>query len=470
MVRRAARGRSGITLVEILISILIMGVGIISLATLFPLGLLRLREAARYSRSAILTESASSDAEARNLFGKQSFLNFSPWYRINSSTGVANVNGVNYDPWVQDTPLSASPNATTGGAPNGAFRGYGMDGSQALGFAYNGGAAVFPYIGPGLPVAYDPLYWSIVGDLNGSNPGLRPNNGTHDIRFGALPWTSTTKTALGATPVYGLQRVTNFLPTVRMDQSARDTFISPEDIVWQVEPNAGTTGIGGNATVLSPIVPDLTLSGGQVTNDYRYTWMFTGQQIDSGTTFEGDIVIFENRQFGFNANNIADGETTVEAVFGYSKKVIQGSAGTYGYAPQPNYTVLLRWLSSASVPNGILDPEVKVGSWLADVTYERYAGNDVTEKVAAIKADPGNSNTVVPVFPSQRCYWYQVVKKSAPTSDVLGSANYRSMVVWVSTPLRALTLLDSTGNPAYTNAAMISPHVVNVFPRTIYTR
>ena len=38
---------AGITLTEILISILILGVGLVSLATLFPIGLLRLRDAQR---------------------------------------------------------------------------------------------------------------------------------------------------------------------------------------------------------------------------------------------------------------------------------------------------------------------------------------------------------------------------------------------------------------------------------------
>ena len=47
--------RRGITLTEILISILIMGVGLVSLATLFPIGLLRLREAQRQTRSAYLS-------------------------------------------------------------------------------------------------------------------------------------------------------------------------------------------------------------------------------------------------------------------------------------------------------------------------------------------------------------------------------------------------------------------------------
>src|SRR3954453_12967963 len=94
-------GRSGITLTEILISIMIMGVGLVSLATLFPLGMLRLREAARLSRSGYLAQSASSDLETRNLLGKQSFLTTltGPWYSVPTF-----VTPLPYDPWIQDTP------------------------------------------------------------------------------------------------------------------------------------------------------------------------------------------------------------------------------------------------------------------------------------------------------------------------------------------------------------------------------
>ena len=58
---------AGITLTEILISIMIMGVGLVSLATLFPIGLLRLRDAQRQTRSAYLLESAAADVTARGL-------------------------------------------------------------------------------------------------------------------------------------------------------------------------------------------------------------------------------------------------------------------------------------------------------------------------------------------------------------------------------------------------------------------
>ena len=58
---RVRRRSAGITLTEILIAILILAVGLVSLATLFPLGLLRLRDAARSTRSAYLAESAAAD-------------------------------------------------------------------------------------------------------------------------------------------------------------------------------------------------------------------------------------------------------------------------------------------------------------------------------------------------------------------------------------------------------------------------
>src|SRR5271166_1165417 len=63
---------AGITLTEILISILILGVGLVSLATLFPIGLLRLREAQRQTRSAYLFESATADVAARGLLNANS--------------------------------------------------------------------------------------------------------------------------------------------------------------------------------------------------------------------------------------------------------------------------------------------------------------------------------------------------------------------------------------------------------------
>ena len=85
---------AGITLTEILISILILGVGLVSLATLFPIGLLRLREAQRQTRSAYLFQSATADVEARGLLNSNSFVyadllnppnGFNLWYYSSTS-------------------------------------------------------------------------------------------------------------------------------------------------------------------------------------------------------------------------------------------------------------------------------------------------------------------------------------------------------------------------------------------------
>src|SRR4051812_18031109 len=129
------RNRSGITLTEILISIMIMGVGMVSLATLFPLGLLRIREANRMSRSALLAESAFADMSARNLLSKESFLNplLNPF-----RTPLLPNPSIPYpaqDPWLIDTPAfgQSAYDPSTG---------------AALGATAQWSA--------GLPVAYDP--------------------------------------------------------------------------------------------------------------------------------------------------------------------------------------------------------------------------------------------------------------------------------------------------------------------------
>ena len=87
----------------------------------------------------------------------------------------------------------------------------------------------------------------------------------------------------------------------------------------------------------------------------------------------------------------------------------------------------------------------------------------------ALATDNGN----VVIYPYQRCYWYQIAKKSEAGPDTLGdavSATYRSMIVTVTTPLRAKTLLATGGTPYHLNAALVAPFVANVISRTAYTR
>src|SRR5437867_13390551 len=61
--------RKGISLVEILIGIMVLGIGVISLATLFPLGLLQLKRAVNNTRGAILARDAVAQVRIRNMLG-----------------------------------------------------------------------------------------------------------------------------------------------------------------------------------------------------------------------------------------------------------------------------------------------------------------------------------------------------------------------------------------------------------------
>jgi type II secretory pathway pseudopilin PulG len=496
-----AHSRAGITLTEILIAIMILAIGLVSLATLFPLGLLRLRDAARYSRSAFLVESVAADAAARGLFNKQGFyladsLNtgFYPfWYTTPVSGSLPN----QYDPFTQDTPsYGGNIYDTTTTPPT-------LIGAQAT-------------KGIGLPFAYDPLWRYQTGTY--LDPLNTLSQSIPEARFGSgIGFIRPDPSDAGNPSAYGLQRLTNFNrptgttstgTTVALMPSATQIpsiFVSPEDVVWQESTNqnylmAGNTiagsGTQGVGSAPSPVVPDLSITPFQPVSDWHYSWMFTGLQTNTpiqdvssslGATFDGNIVIFENRPFSidtaigpFGATTQIAGETVVEAVFGYSGNVLVANNYTNGYGAGADRTVLLRW------PGTVPDPVVKVGDWIADVTYERnqqtvltrfFNGN--TAALAGTGTPNMTNNLEWDDLPAQRCFWYRVQKIVPPTDVVSGkpfdfdggkNGAYRYMVVYVDSTLQARTLLSSGGAPAVLNAALISPYVVNVIPQTVTSR
>jgi type II secretory pathway pseudopilin PulG len=464
MIGRIPRARAGITLTEILISIMILGIGMISLATLFPIGLLKLRESTRASRSAILAESATQELESRNLLAKPSFQSpiTAPWFVSSNANGFANLDTslFSYDPFTQDTP---SPYAMT--------------------TAGNGGAMASMV---GLPIAYDPL-WRLQASYSGG-VGVPLVSPYPEARFGSgIGWVRNDPIDGGVPSAHGLQRISNFYsdpttfannlgngysPANYLLSIVAPIFVSPEDYVFQSLSDGQVGDLNGNGSRMttSPVVPEIPLDTDGTTplppvNEWRFSWMFTGRQVDTnGTTFEGDIVVFENRPFSldsvggdapFPAQYTAMGETAVrpggeivvEAVFG-----LNNTGNALSYLHIPDRSVLLRW--PASMP----DPEVKVGSWIADVTYERDQGT------ANSRFGLNGGRT----WPAQRCFWYQIVKKSEPTTDATISGA-RSMTVYVNAPLRARTY-DPVLGAAPVNAALICPSVVNVFPKTIHVR
>ncbi len=504
MISIAARAgfRRGITLTEILISILILGVGLVSLATLFPIGLLRLREAQRQTRSAYLFESATADAAARGLFSTNSFaiadtlninnnpnIQFPVWFPANLPVNNPMPSFPNgYDPLTQDSAYYGPYNPYNAAAPDPTM-----------------GVSVLQSAGYGLPFAYDPLWraqtvwqnqtgvypdWANALLLPVGMPEARFASGIGSLLRLETDGVTTTPSA------HGLQRLTNFnrpayttpagvfIPAVMPAASqVPQIFVSPEDIVWQGSTTSSIWPFGAPQTTLSgqfsPVLPDLGLTQQNSlqipvpTQDWRFTWMITAQQTNTfnAASFDGNIVVFENRQFGIDPTTLqVAGETVYEGVFGYSNKVIAplNSMTGFGYGAGADRTVLIRWSASQA------DPIVKVGDWIADVTYERsqlYVNQRFT---AAAVPNPLN-NGEWDNLPAQRCFWYQVQKVTPagpdPNSKLLGGP-YRSMVVHVNRQLDARTLLqsDGFGTPVYQNAVLICPSVVNVIPQMFFVR
>lgn len=403
-VGRAAR--RGITLTEILISIMIMGIGIISLATLFPLGLLRIREAARATRSAMLAQSAISDLTASGLLNK-------PFY--SSLYG--------YDPFLQDP--GPPPNQNQG-----LFAGYGT----------------------GFPVCIDPLWWfQIETQSNGATSRLNT-----EARFGSGIGFLRNAPDNGLPGAHGLPRVSPF--QIGVDPTS--FFASIDDLVYQEEGNANPSG--GVADLLdgvgSTVVPAMTPNG--PLGNISFTWLFTGRQTDIGNalTFDGDIVIMHNRPFSIDPATGAYGGTArpanefvVEAIWGYGAPVTNP-----GYSPNLS-TVLLRWPATQT------DPDIRIGGWIADVTYERFAG------VAANRYGFPASE------PAQRCHWYRVVRKGevtiapAYTND---SGAYKQIIINIDRPVRSRSLLNAgtPPTPAFVETALVSPNVVMVYPRVVVVK
>ena len=497
--RRRPR-RAGITLTEILISILIMGIGLISLATLFPLGLIRLRDAQRQSRSGLLAESVPGEVNSKGLLSKQYFS--SSYYGAN-------------DPFLIDTNPFNNQVTMTAFTP---AVGVTLPAPMPVGVS----SVTTFLVDGGLPVCYDPLWRSVTGIAppflgtlgfgNFATGSFNPTTPVNEARFGAgvvLSAATTTNSFLRADPgggnasAYGLQRITNFVPysypisanwplsypnpppannpaagTIR--DGTADTFISLDDVVMQSDASGQqilNTAVTNNTGTTSPLVPEFFLkdpnnanSARETRNDWRYSWLFTGRQIDTtnGTQFEGDVVVMDSRPFGFesvnspttgNSSLIAAGETVVEGIFGYSGNI---NGGTSGYGVSADRTVLLRW------PNNLPDLEIKVGSWIADVTYERNFATSYTRY-----ADAATSG-VIP-YSYQRCHWYQVAKRSDVEDEVTGSsapvqAGYRRITLYTTSPLKSRTLLQAGGSPVHLNAALFMPSVVNVFRKTFYVR
>ncbi len=448
--------RRGVSMTEVLIAIMILGIGMTSLMTLFPIGLMKIREARRNNRASLLASNVANDLKTRDLLNRYSFA------ATLSATGLTG--GTLFDPWSTDViGLSgAIPLADTISVDN------------ATGF--------------GIPVVccYDPLFWSNLAYTQSpafSNVSqlVRP-----ELRFGRAFGNDLRNDPDGSRPsAFGLPRLTNIWPALAAPgmgpsmgniNAVASIFVSQDDPLFpEFENDALPTG--GRQNPILPLMGDSNM-GLYAMNEWEYSWVFTGKSRDRNV-FEGDMVVFHKRQLYVNTdlNNAVtgvSGERVVEGIFGLGTVPLTINGGQLGYASGLSRKVLLMWPKVDDAER----PDLRVGSWIADVTYEASQSVTLTRFLRDFDSDgrPDAEQS------GQRCHWYRVVQKSEVTTPSAANPGYgttydtthEAMVVTVDRPVVSKTLLQRAGGggyaPVHVNVALIAPEVVAVFPITLEGR
>jgi prepilin-type N-terminal cleavage/methylation domain-containing protein len=456
---KLSSSRRGVTMTEVLIAIMILGIGMTSLMTLFPIGLMKLRDARRNNRASLLAENVASDLKTRDLLSRYSFA---------ATLNASGVTGGNlFDPWTKDIQaLYDKANAANV-----------IEIQTATGF--------------GIPIVccYDPLFYSNLAYTN--SPAFSNVSQLVDpkFRFGRAFGNDLRSDPDGSRASgFGLPRLTNIwpalaastLPSIGNINSVASIFVSQDDAVFpdfENEANPKIIDPKFAVTRQNPILPlvDNASTGAYSLNDWDYSWIFTGKSRDRNV-FEGDMVIYNKRQFGVNtdSNNAVtgiSGERVVEGIFGLGSVPMTTNNGTMGYAAGKSRKVLLMWPKI----DGAERPEIKIGGWIADVTYEPYLNTTVSRFMQDFDGD-GRPDVE---HPGQRCHWYRIVQRSEVTDPYVadpglsGLTNMEAMIVTVDRPVVSKTLLKKSGagyQPVHVNAALIAPEVVAVFPITLEGR
>lgn len=473
--------RRGVTMTEVLIAIMILGIGMTSLMTLFPIGLMKLRDARRNNRSSLLAENVASDLKTRDLLSRYSFASTLNAAGItNGDTYNAWCDRVNrprfslFDPWSTDIQALYEININNSA----------QNASNVI--------QIHSPSGYGIPIVccYDPLFFSnlvytqspaFTNVAQLANPNLRFGRAfNNDLR---------TDPDGSRSSGFGLPRLTNIWPALAASgagpsmgniNSVASIFVSQDDPVFpDFENDANPKIIDPKAPSFrqNPILPlvDNAASGAYSLNDWEYSWIFTGKSRDRNV-FEGDMVIYNKRQFGVTMDNNSNitgvmGERVIEGIFGLGSVPMTTNNGTMGYAAGNSRKVLLMWPKV----DGAERPEIKIGGWIADVTYEPYLSTTVSRFMQDFDGD-GRPDVE---HPGQRCHWYRIVQRSEVTDPYIaepglaGLTDREAMVVTVDRPVVSKTLLQKNGagyQPVHVNAALIAPEVVSVFPITLEGR
>ncbi len=231
--------RRGISLMEILIGIMVLGIGVISLATLFPIGLLKMKRAVNDVRGTVLARSALSEVRIRNLLAPP-FGPDAPYFSGYPS------------PWPQQNPSLLYP-----------------------------ASAYHPTIGQGLPVIIDPL-WMIQ---------VQPTSYTDRFGFADFNGDGTADFSAGE----GLLRARggdNPIPPTPFPlelELASEVFSSPDDLAYgdnesRVVPLQGLNTKPTPASLLLP-TNGTPFAPGSLLRERRYTWMILARKVNAGQIY-----------------------------------------------------------------------------------------------------------------------------------------------------------------------------------------
>lgn len=444
--------RTGTTLTEVLMSLLIMSIGIVSVATLFPISALRTLEANKQTNSAIASFNANAAIDARpelihnpddGIPESTSLFNIEPpatkyTSRINPVFGSA-FRGTNYvvDPWgfyellnplntefgnIGGTTLPTFPASRRVRR----FRAFLTDASQAALFVSQ------------------PDNWKLVSEDIAIGTTPAPSGGIHSVTLDTAADLSSVSISTTGPVVYRMYRAVIFNVAGTNSETRYVTSANPatNQVFWTEDVNLNGTLDGGEdlnsngALDHYPLPVGFNSNVGQVRIDVAdqvYSWMLTVRKASTGRC-SVDAVVFFKRGF----------DPAFEQVYTADFRVNQFGAGDYLPTSDdlpdtaddvlgPNYRVRIVYTGDP--------PPVRRGSYVFDTSNSfwyriRNVERELTEdRNANGSLDPGedrNGNSTID-----------------PTIDLI-----------VDEPIRANNG-NASGN---TGGAILHPNVVNVFP------
>lgn len=359
------KGRAGTTLSEILISLLVMSIGCVSLATLFPISVLRSIQATQLTNATILRLNAEQLIElfprlAHDPDNNKSLLFPNPSYMTEHNT----------ERFVVD-PLGATNSILNSAGLQAVF---GNNGGSPFPPAtrinrYHGGFTNSNFLAPlnvSTRVAYLPDSWQLAA--KGNAPNLNAAN--HTITVAPNVDTLTAQNTLSSLGV-GSVRVVLFAPNGKSSVTRLVTSIAGQVVSWD-DPATTADDLPANYTSVLRYRLEFV--------DPRYSWILTVRKkpnaLYPAADAEVDVVVFHKRAFSAAA----------EQVYALVPKPTDpyGNPNPNGIGLFTNQTDFTLDLSTTNAMSPPVKPFLKKGSFVFD------AQNAHWYRVVQVRDDPVN--------------------------------------------------------------------------------